>query len=315
MVRSPITHNVAIAVVAARARCGLVSGSQRIRRPVVARVPAPVATATAISGTTGIAATRAIRPVRHGLGSSRSSHQMIAEVKISDEVLSTDPITGATQGERVTATHDNQDEDLADVTVREVSTGLTTVVHTTWHHPLWNADSHQWTEAMDLRPGDHLRSPDGSANVIVLQVKAWTGLQRMRDLTVDDSHTYYVVAGTTPVLVHNCNLIPESHIHVDSLNSARDVARQLSGLGDDAVPFMQEIGPNGGKLYSGMRSADGTRGWRIDFDRDSVKGVHVNWWDRSSGLKCDSGWKGGAAILDGFTGGDYLQIINHFPWT
>jgi hypothetical protein len=26
----------------------------------------------------------------------------------------------------------------------------------------------------------------------------------MRDLTVADLHTYYVVAGTTPVLVHNC---------------------------------------------------------------------------------------------------------------
>ena len=26
----------------------------------------------------------------------------------------------------------------------------------------------------------------------------------MYDLTVDDIHTYYVMAGTTPVLVHNC---------------------------------------------------------------------------------------------------------------
>ena len=27
----------------------------------------------------------------------------------------------------------------------------------------------------------------------------------MHDLTIADTHTYYVVAGATPVLVHNCN--------------------------------------------------------------------------------------------------------------
>jgi hypothetical protein len=30
----------------------------------------------------------------------------------------------------------------------------------------------------------------------------------MRDLTVDDIHTYYVIAGTKPVLVHNCGEEP-----------------------------------------------------------------------------------------------------------
>jgi hypothetical protein len=36
-------------------------------------------------------------------------------------------------------------------------------------------------------------------------VKSYTGTKEMRDLTVADVHTYYVLAGTTPVLVHNCN--------------------------------------------------------------------------------------------------------------
>ncbi|MCM4085215.1 hypothetical protein LXN57_47610, partial [Actinoplanes sp. TRM88002] len=31
----------------------------------------------------------------------------------------------------------------------------------------------------------------------------FTGAKVMRDLTVDTTHTYYVLAGTTPVLVHN----------------------------------------------------------------------------------------------------------------
>lgn len=33
------------------------------------------------------------------------------------------------------------------------------------------------------------------------------GLRDMRDLTVADTHTYYVIAGDTPVLVHNNNLV------------------------------------------------------------------------------------------------------------
>ena len=35
-------------------------------------------------------------------------------------------------------------------------------------------------------------------------VSSHTGDADMRDLTVADVHTYYVMAGTTPVLVHNC---------------------------------------------------------------------------------------------------------------
>jgi hypothetical protein len=35
-------------------------------------------------------------------------------------------------------------------------------------------------------------------------VEVWTGLKWMQDLTVNDTHTYYVMAGNTPVLVHNC---------------------------------------------------------------------------------------------------------------
>ena len=67
-VRSPMMQSVAMVMVAARARRGPVSGSQRIRRPVVAKVPPAVAIAMTISGSTGMAANSAIRPVRHGLG-------------------------------------------------------------------------------------------------------------------------------------------------------------------------------------------------------------------------------------------------------
>ena len=68
IVRSMIMQSMTIVMVADRARRGLVSGSQRMRRPVVARVPLAVAIAAMISGMTGMAATSAIRPVRQELG-------------------------------------------------------------------------------------------------------------------------------------------------------------------------------------------------------------------------------------------------------
>lgn len=45
-------------------------------------------------------------------------------------------------------------------------------------------------------PGDELT---------VVEVRNFAGDKRMHDLTVADIHTYYVMAGETPVLVHNVN--------------------------------------------------------------------------------------------------------------
>jgi len=39
----------------------------------------------------------------------------------------------------------------------------------------------------------------------------------MHDLTIDTTHTYYVIAGTTPVLVHNCD--PNLGTRTDMANS------------------------------------------------------------------------------------------------
>ena len=128
----------------------------------------------------------------------------IGEIKLGDKVLATDPQTGATAAKPVSILHHNHDADLADVTLKDAKTGKKSVLHTTWHHPFWNATGKTWTEAKDLKPGDKLRSPDGETTETVAAVKVWTGLKWMDDLTVNDTHTYYVLAGATPVLVHNC---------------------------------------------------------------------------------------------------------------
>jgi hypothetical protein len=71
-------------------------------------------------------------------------------------------------------------------------------------HPFWVPDLEEWVPAGELQRGDWLRTGSGSW-VQVQSIKIRTASQRVHNLTVDDLHTYHVVAGETPVLVHNCN--------------------------------------------------------------------------------------------------------------
>ena len=54
-----------------------------------------------------------------------------------------------------------------------------------------------------LAPGSRLQSSSGQA-VVVRGLRPHIGPMVTYDLTVDGVHTYYVVTGHTPVLVHNC---------------------------------------------------------------------------------------------------------------
>jgi hypothetical protein len=60
-----------------------------------------------------------------------------------------------------------------------------------------------WTDAIDLKRGYHLLTPNGSG-VRVIAVVAYSARTTVHNLTVKTHHTYYVQAGNTPVLVHNC---------------------------------------------------------------------------------------------------------------
>ncbi|MGX4733668.1 RHS repeat-associated core domain-containing protein [Kitasatospora griseola] len=75
----------------------------------------------------------------------------------------------------------------------------------TQHHPFWDVTTSEWTDAKDLRPGEQLKAADGT-QVRVVEVSNYrTDPTTAYNLTVSDLHTYYVLAGTTPVLVHNNN--------------------------------------------------------------------------------------------------------------
>ncbi|MGW2843742.1 RHS repeat-associated core domain-containing protein [Streptomyces sp. NPDC001274] len=127
----------------------------------------------------------------------------IEEVDKGDEVLATDPLTGETVSEDVIATIlTKDDKDFTRLTVK-TDKGQEKIVATDTH-PFWSVDQHQWVDAGDIEPGTELRTAD-KGTVEVVAVRHYTKRQQTHDLTVDRIHTYYVLAGQTPVLVHNSN--------------------------------------------------------------------------------------------------------------
>jgi hypothetical protein len=153
------------------------------------------------------------------------STKAIGKVADGDEVLSSDPATGMTNGKKVVDLHKNRDTDLTDLTVT-TSDGKTATLNTTQHHPFWSVSRGDWIDAADLVSGELLHAADGKTIVAVTKVKSFTGHHTMRDLTIEHVHTYYVLAGNTPVLVHNCGGGFKAGIGADEVN---DINRSFGG--------------------------------------------------------------------------------------
>ncbi|MGY1528703.1 RHS repeat-associated core domain-containing protein, partial [Streptomyces sp. MN3] len=132
------------------------------------------------------------------------SSKPIEEVEVGDKVVATDPETGETRIETVTAeikgkglkhlvkvvidTDGDNGEETAEVTATD-------------GHPFWVPELGQWLDATDLQPGQWLRTSAGTY-VQITAIERWTTPgTTVHNLTVGDTHTYYALAGATPVLV------------------------------------------------------------------------------------------------------------------
>ncbi|MFJ4338097.1 polymorphic toxin-type HINT domain-containing protein [Streptomyces sp. NPDC088915] len=150
------------------------------------------------------------------------STKPIEEVKVGDEVLAGDPNTGTTRAETVTAEIKGEGlKRLVRVTVE--TDGGTASVTATDGHPFWSPEKGEWIEAAGLRSDERLQTVNGSS-VRIKDLKRWTALgAKVYNLSVSDLHTYYVLAGATPVLVHNSNC------NINSLTRAQsdDIAKYL----------------------------------------------------------------------------------------
>ncbi|MGW1937927.1 polymorphic toxin-type HINT domain-containing protein [Streptomyces goshikiensis] len=131
------------------------------------------------------------------------TNKNIEDIAVGDEVKATDPETGETGSRRVDQliiTEDDKHFNTLSIATEDGIEELTA----THEHPFWSPSLKAWVEARNLTPGSTLLTDDGKT-VIVTANKPSTKHAVTYNLNVNDLHTYYVLAGETPILVHNCN--------------------------------------------------------------------------------------------------------------
>jgi hypothetical protein len=126
------------------------------------------------------------------------TRRAIEQVRVGEFVTATNPETGETEARPVTQTIATPDD--RDFTTVALADG--SEITSTDHHPFWSENRKRWIDAVDLRMGDALRTPVGTA-IQVGAVSHWKGLQPAFDLTVANLHTYYVSSSSADILVHN----------------------------------------------------------------------------------------------------------------
>ncbi|WP_197085227.1 RHS repeat-associated core domain-containing protein [Saccharothrix sp. ST-888] len=138
------------------------------------------------------------------------STKKIEDLAVGDEIANAQPDGDKSEVHRVDATHATvDDKEFVDLTI-DTETGPK-VITATSNHPFYSVTSEKWTDAGLINPGDELQTADGHT-ATVSTVRLYQAAKTTHDLTIDGVHTYYVLAGTTPVLVHNnsCGLFPNT---------------------------------------------------------------------------------------------------------
>ncbi|WP_370941973.1 polymorphic toxin-type HINT domain-containing protein [Amycolatopsis sp. cg5] len=129
------------------------------------------------------------------------THKAIKDVVAGDRVAAADPQTGRVGFRAVTALIVGSDlKQMVSITVGDGAGAGS--VDATGNHPFWVVEQQKWLEAKDITAGVHLLTPDGKPAKVV-DVRSYTQVMQVYNLTVEDLHTYYVLAGDIPVLVHN----------------------------------------------------------------------------------------------------------------
>ena len=130
------------------------------------------------------------------------TRKAIEDVQAGDEVVTTDVTTGKTTEKKVSSTITTEgDKEFTDISV-QVGDGYSSITATDTHL-FWVPEVDAWVSAGDLQLGQWLRTSSGT-HVQITAVRHYTKPQRTHDLSIEDIHAYYVLAGATPVLVHNC---------------------------------------------------------------------------------------------------------------
>lgn len=125
----------------------------------------------------------------------------IQDIKPGDLVLNASPDDGKVQSHVVQAVHvTDNDTDFVDLMI--AGSGSIGVIAGTAHHLFWDDTTRRWVYAADLVQGQQLDTSD-DVRATVIDTNRHTAVARTYNLTIRNIHAFYVIAGTTIVLVHN----------------------------------------------------------------------------------------------------------------
>ena len=201
-------------------------------------------------------ANHAAAPAAAAGSSARPHTKAIEDVRVGDWVLAKDPgQAGPPTPHRVVALPRNWTEHVAHVRLEGGGELLATR-----SHPFW-AEGRGWVDAADLRAGDRLVD-DAGRPAAVAGVEVEERTCDTYNLTVEGVHTYYALAGETPVLVHNAPFGDVAGGGPIDGNQVLTTAEQWLGAG------YREIAPGV------FRSADNARQFRMT--ESDLLGNHGN---------------------------------------
>jgi RHS repeat-associated protein len=154
------------------------------------------------------------------------SKKSIRNIRVGEFVLAGDGDNGSRSGHEVLHVIRHHDRHV----IVEVTLDDGTSLKATDGHPFWDAGSHAFKYAADLRPGDSLVTAGGNLRR-VSAVRHFSAVVTAYNLNVSRVHTYF--AGATPVLVHNsCDINDPPSFQGSSRGEAEAELRQ-AGWAED----------------------------------------------------------------------------------
>ncbi|MDL2081280.1 polymorphic toxin-type HINT domain-containing protein [Streptomyces sp. GXMU-J15] len=216
----------------------------------------------------------------------------IEEIRKGDRVLAANPDDSEPRPREVTRPITSKGEKkLVRVTVTNKDTRKSSLTATE-NHPFWVRNTGKWTKATDLRPGQWLRTSAGTY-VQVETVEKSTRKTRVHNLSVADLRTYFVLAGETPVLVHNANC-PNPGTKFDVPNEAGVYTIHLN----DGTKYVgSSVDSMRTRVNKSMRSKHAVR--KAGYSADDV--VNVTWIPLPSGIGAVGARRVEQTVMDGLT--------------
>ena len=238
------------------------------------------------------------------------SYKPIEDIEVGDEVIATDPATGETGPQEVTATTDSNGgptvklRDLVTISIDEDGDGTpdgditATAGHAFWAATSVDGQNEQWQPARDIEGTAYWIWDNGSyvwTQVVTTQehnreVATW-------NLTVDEFHTYYVVSSENAFLVHNeqCGPIYENPGHHDPRGGPNPYNPKKGLLPADAAA-----------QFSNSILVDGVRWTKIGTGK---KAVYYRYFDTGNDTWH---WSGSTSAVNN-RGADVSIPINQVP--